>query len=276
MDNNKFTMSENIVYPTVDDLVEIEVLNNNTRLLDENKADINHVHEQYVTKDEIAGVTTDLTEIKNTLLKIQQSSENWQNLPNLESKRVVRSVTANEGKVYKTITQNSGKGTLICAVQQTDFDTNTTNACIKIEIDGQVILDIEKTHTISDQKYRYFNYLGIINAQNLEIVPQANNEYLAQYNTTFLNEGTISSGVKPLVSIQFSPYIERAYEFSTRKISFTRASDVQRNIGTCSGKIINLSGIKFNESFKISTYFDHDSSDGARSEIVQFIYSIDN
>lgn len=276
MVKDNFTNDVNIVYPTKDDLVEIEVLNNNTRLLERNKADINHIHNQYVTKSEFNNVTEDLTEIKNSLIKIQENSQNWHNLPNLNGKQIIRAISSNQGTDFLGVASVAGKGTLIYAIQQTDFDEGTTKAGIKIEIDEEIILNIAKEHTISESKYRYFNYLGLINTQNLEIVEQSNNEYLAQYNTTFVNIRNSSSGVKPLIEMSVSPYIERTFDFNRNVKSFIRETDVQRAIGVSSGKIINLAGIKFNKSFKISTYFNHNNTGGSRSERIQYIYSINN
>ena len=40
MENNKFTNKQELEYPTEEDFVDVKVLNNNTRLLSEQKADI--------------------------------------------------------------------------------------------------------------------------------------------------------------------------------------------------------------------------------------------
>lgn len=43
MEDNKFTNKEELEYPTEDDFVDVKVLNNNTRLLSEQKADIDDI-----------------------------------------------------------------------------------------------------------------------------------------------------------------------------------------------------------------------------------------
>ena len=43
MEDNKFTNKEELEYPTEDDFVDVKVLNNNTRLLSEKKADIDDI-----------------------------------------------------------------------------------------------------------------------------------------------------------------------------------------------------------------------------------------
>ena len=295
-DNKEFTMKESIVYPAGDDFVEVEVLNNNIRILDENKAEKIHKHSEYITsqilQDNLNGIakekseysienmvqslSTEINNIKNEIIKLKENNTNWQNLPNINFKQTFQPTSANQGKNYRSIFEVHGKGTLIQAIQQTDFNVATTNACIKIEIDGSVILNIEKTHTVSESKYRYFNYLGLINGQNLKVFNDSNYELLAVHNINFIGPGFSSDNIKPLRRALISPSLEKTFEFNSSFKSFIRDSNIQSDNSVSSGKILNLAGVKFNKSFKVSTYFNHNHTNDNLSLVVYTIYSIDS
>ena len=75
MEDNKFTNKEELEYPTEDDFVDVKVLNNNTRLLSEKKADIADIEvslqgvakerTEYSIEDKVKGLETKIIEVSN-------------------------------------------------------------------------------------------------------------------------------------------------------------------------------------------------------------------
>ena len=84
--DNVFTNKEELEYPLETDLVNIKVLNNNTRLLDEKKADISDIEVslQGVAKERSEySIENKVKEIENKLILLEEKEKlkNWLSSP---------------------------------------------------------------------------------------------------------------------------------------------------------------------------------------------------
>ncbi len=162
MDNDdKFTNREEIEYPSEDDIVDVKVLNNNTRLLSEKKADISDI------EDSLQGVAKERSEysiedkVKELGTKIQyledkEKRKNWTLLPNIKTVDLygIRFSDFNSSKELLNI---NGSGHLILAVFRTDNKVGRID--FKIEIDDEIIYNVD--FDLNGAKYG--SCLGLIN-----------------------------------------------------------------------------------------------------------------
>lgn len=174
--DDKFTNKEELEYSLENDLVNVKVLNNNTKLLDEKKADIaslNNVAREstpmaienavknisndvsqnlqgvakersdYSIEDKVKELSVELNDIKKRLTK-------YYTLPNLKAKRV--DIKQDTGAFSnKLVVDITGKGYLCSVVDRLDFTSYNSPYIVnlgtrfKIVVDDKTIFDFQLT-----------------------------------------------------------------------------------------------------------------------------------
>ena len=162
--DNVFTNKEELEYPLETDLVNIKVLNNNTRLLDEKKADISDIEVslQGVAKERSEySIENKVKEIENKLILLEEKEKlkNWTLLPNLKSNAVGIN---NSGS--RALVEVSGKGHLVYCVFGNLVNGTAGSQSYKVEIDGKVIFDtkVNFSNTYID-RHPKVSHVGIVN-----------------------------------------------------------------------------------------------------------------
>lgn len=169
--DDKFTNKEELEYPSEKDIVDIKVLNNNTKLLDNKKADISSIETalQGISKERSEYSIED--KVKELDKKFQAFEEaerkkKWLSLPNLKTNEFYRK---NEHSSFTEleIINVQGSGYFILAIS-TIIDSITHNSKklqFKIQIDEEIIYDV----TINDNHTPEYGHssrqweLGIVN-----------------------------------------------------------------------------------------------------------------
>ena len=227
MTNDKFTNKSDIEYPLEEDFVGIKVLNNNTRLLDEKKANINDIENrlqrvakessEYSIEDKIKNIET---KVKNIEDKIKNIEEPLSTLPNRKCIHIVdnNNITATR-KEYFSVDGKSGNLVMLDAW----FSTYTNeggyifkNTRLEIEIDGQNIYDIHLTNCRA--KGNNVVKCGILNPSLF--VPSGNNQmsfgfkYLPSSSSESYSNQAITKNIHELTGML--PY----EELSSKTIKF--------------------------------------------------------
>lgn len=170
--DNVFTNKEELEYPLETDLVNIKVLNNNTRLLDEKKADISDIEVS------LQGVAKERSEysIEDRIKKLEENIKKI--IPNNNEELLVSSVS-NSNTINldseNLIFQIDGAGEIFQCFQQVTFhsDNEKLEFEMRMEIDGVTILFFEcKTTTNSSYRSRT-GYVGMFSESNIVGVSSA-------------------------------------------------------------------------------------------------------
>ncbi len=200
LDENKFTNESELEYPTEEDFIDIKVLNNNTRLLNEKKVDIESIENvarestpmaiENAVKNINSGVSQNLQgvakessqyNIENKVKSIEDKVKNldkiindsisnnkfqkWTSLSNINERSTVVNINYSGEKELLNV---SGSGNLImCAFDLSSAwnEQNTTSdkIVLKIEIDDEVILNLGVKLAKRISNYTIMSQVGIIN-----------------------------------------------------------------------------------------------------------------
>mgnify|MGYP001859542057 FL=1 len=200
LDENKFTNESELEYPTEEDFIDIKVLNNNTRLLNEKKVDIESIENvarestpmaiENAVKNINSGVSQNLQgvakessqyNIENKVKSIEDKVKNldkiindsisnnkfqkWTSLSNINERSTVVNINYSGEKELLNV---SGSGNLImCAFDLSSAwnEQNTTSdkIVLKIEIDDEVILNLGVKLARRISNYTIMSQVGIIN-----------------------------------------------------------------------------------------------------------------
>ena len=200
LDENKFTNESELEYPTEEDFIDIKVLNNNTRLLNEKKVDIESIENvarestpmaiENAVKNINSGVSQNLQgvakessqyNIENKVKSIEDKVKNldkiindsisnnkfqkWTSLSNINERSTVVNINYSGEKELLNV---SGSGNLImCAFDLSSAwnEQNTTSdkILLKIEIDDEVILNLGVKLARRISNYTIMSQVGIIN-----------------------------------------------------------------------------------------------------------------
>lgn len=121
MDNENFTNDEDIKYPELDDFVDVRVLNNNTKLLDEKKVDLVQFNE--LVSDNLDGVAKESSayNIEDGINNIKSTASNIEDGVN-NIKTTASTINSNVNTINTNV---STINTNVSAIKTTTTTTNT-------------------------------------------------------------------------------------------------------------------------------------------------------
>lgn len=176
-EEDKFTYKEEMEYPSENDIVDVKVLNNDIRLLEEKKA----------TKEEVENAVSDINtsvgekmtnvakesqeySIENRLKELENFVKNmkiedrihWKSLKNLRYHAVDYRTENKKLNYDATILNVSGRGNLIMALMS--FYSNGLSRetpGMRVTVDGEIIYEVRGENSVYGQNDTY--QLGIVN-----------------------------------------------------------------------------------------------------------------
>ena len=183
-EDKQFTNKEELEYPTEDDFVDVKVLNNNTKILSEKKADIDSLldvareSEPKAIENAVKNIKNDVSQnlqgvakerstysIENKVTELErkiqyledkEKRKNWASLPNIKFLDLY-AMKFSDFSNSKELLNITGSGDLIMVML--DLNSNTGKVDFKIEIDGEPIYDVNINLTGAKTPVR----LGLLN-----------------------------------------------------------------------------------------------------------------
>ena len=282
MEDNKFTNKEELEYPTEDDFVDVKVLNNNTRLLSEKKADIADIEVslQGVAKERIEySIEDKVKELDTKIQKLEdiEKRKAWLGLPNLRMKQYNETIMQSTFK-EKEILSISGGGHLIISTVR--FSYNASNSKpnkmkLKIQIDGETIYDVSIIDNYTDTGGSRFPKLGIINDTEYTSLTKMQSKDINGnekiYRTLDIFGELVSGTMYPLhltynLSQLSLPIVNKTFNVEDyQKSTLVGTNDMPVCVAVCK------EAIRFNKSLKIIVAYDSNPQ-----VLGQFFYSLDN
>ena len=285
MTDDKFTNKSDIEYPLENDFVDIKVLNNNTKILDDKKAntaDLKDVARESQPRAIENGITsiknsvdanlqevakeTEQYSIENKLKTIEDrmSKENWLALPNLKAvyKQIPKAkIQTPETEIYSV----TGKGNLICVMA--NVYTSKQTFYLKIEIDDQVIFNVKVNFDRSLGGRNY--YLGILNDTYYTNLKQNNNSI---YRQIALARATSSNNSAP-IDIIYENLINLSNNLYTVDASTIHQENITGQSYVLPATAIIKTPIKFNNKLKI--FMGADAKLNESDPSLSLIYNLD-
>ena len=267
-EDKQFTNKEELEYPTEDDFVDVKILNNNTRLLSEKKADISDIEEslQGVAKERSEySIEDKVKELDKKIQRLEdrESKKNWANLPNLKINRTSKILTEKKENVILEVT---GSGNLVMAIGW--FQTYDNKFNMKVTLDDEIIynVDVDTAETGNNTQIGILN--NTISTNNRTYVNGKGYQYI--FKELFLcdDEKNFFSldfyyGKLRNLSSELIQVKSKDYYFSTHKMNLPAT-------------VLTKEPIKFNKNFKVTVT---PISNNARELKVQFqmycIYNLD-
>lgn len=250
-----------LVYPSYEDIADINVINNNIRYLDGNKAEINHTHSNYANSNHNhdseyyrkSEIDNKITSSQNHIIEeIKNSNKTWLHLLNQRSSesdiKKESGGIANITTPEKTIFRVNGRGTLIAAscyqrCVANGYPKLNGDIKFKLYIDGSIVLNIKASflrNTVEIEKANLM--IGLHNAQLANTIFTISNLYGPLYNAsqTFFSGKVLGEKNLDLTSREQTVIIKNGIVNTPSHV----------------GRIITDRGIKFNSSFEIKVSTD--------------------
>lgn len=285
--DDKFTNKEELEYPSENDFVDIKVLNNNTKLLDNKKADISSVEtalqglakerSEYSIEDKVKELDKKFQMFEET-----ERKRNWLSLPNLKTE-IYNKSNSNSSFTEAELLNVIGGGHLIIGIARFTYNAsspyNPKKMQFKIQVDDEIIYDASIVDNYESTGWSRFWQLGITNdtkytsLTTIEPYKDVNNnkKTYKTLDTYWDLTGGSNKKYDPFKLIYGVPLISLPVKNKTFNVNdYGDKQMVGQNVSPI-GVAISKEPIRFNNSLKIIA-----AHDATVQVYANLIYSLDD